>query len=276
MIVQRFAAFSRGDSGGNPAGVVLTQALPSDDLMQRTAADIGYSETVFAARAERGWRVRYFAPAREIPFCGHATIALGVALALAEGDGEFELTLNDGRVTVVGDASGGVLRAELRSPPPRSRPATPALVARALAVFGYRSEDLDMRLPPAVMEAGAAHLLLALRDRTLLERMRYVFEEGRTLMLDAGLATVGLIHAEGSRRFRARHPFAGGGVYEDPATGAAAAAFAGYLRDLAWPHGGQIEILQGVEMGMPCEIVASLTPEVGTPVRVSGMVRRLG
>jgi len=55
--------------------------------MQSTAHEIGYSETVFAAAVGNSWRVRYFSPESEVPFCGHATIALGTALALEQGDG---------------------------------------------------------------------------------------------------------------------------------------------------------------------------------------------
>ena len=50
--------------------------------MQRIAAEVGYSETAFAMRDGDRWRVRYFSPEAEVPFCGHATIALGAALAV--------------------------------------------------------------------------------------------------------------------------------------------------------------------------------------------------
>jgi predicted PhzF superfamily epimerase YddE/YHI9 len=65
-------------------------------------------------------------------------------------------------------------------------------------------------------------------------------------------------------------------VYEDPATGAAAAALAGYLRDLDWPHGGSIAIEQGVDMGAPCHLQASIPDQPGAPIRVSGRVRMMG
>ena len=72
-------------SGGNPAGVWIGEALPADDEMQRIAAEVGYSETAFLAPDGSGatgrFRVRYFSPLAEVPFCGHATIASGVALA---------------------------------------------------------------------------------------------------------------------------------------------------------------------------------------------------
>ena len=89
MPILKIAAFSDGDTGGNPAGVMLGEVLPSDADMQRIAAKVGFSETAFAAPTDAGWRVRYFSPENEVPFCGHATIALGAALALQHGDGVF-------------------------------------------------------------------------------------------------------------------------------------------------------------------------------------------
>src|SRR3990167_6044688 len=102
MNVLKIAAFSDGASGGNPAGVVIADAFPDDQQMQRIAADVGFSETAFAVATGADWRVRYFSPESEVPFCGHATIALGAALALNYGDGIFSLILNQARITVEG------------------------------------------------------------------------------------------------------------------------------------------------------------------------------
>ncbi|UFN49907.1 PhzF family phenazine biosynthesis protein [Roseomonas sp. OT10] len=275
MDIQRIAAFSAGATGGNPAGVVIEAALPAPATMQRVAAELGYSETAFAAPDGEGWRVRYFSPETEVPFCGHATIALGAALALRHGDGAFDLRLNEAAITVEGRRDGPTLAATLCSPPTRSRPVAPELVREALALFGWSIAALDPRLPPARVHAGADHLLLALRERGTLCSMYYDLASGRALMREAGLVTIILAHAVTPRRFRMRNPFASGGVYEDPATGAAAAALAGYLRDLGWPHEGAIEIQQGDEMGMPSRLRAEIPPEVGAPVRVSGTARVL-
>ena len=87
MNVLKLAAFSDGNVGGNPAGVLISDAHPSEAEMQRIAAEVGFSETAFAYSIENSWRVRYFSPEAEVPFCGHATIALGAALALHHGDG---------------------------------------------------------------------------------------------------------------------------------------------------------------------------------------------
>ncbi|EIG57791.1 PhzF family phenazine biosynthesis protein [Bradyrhizobium sp. WSM1253] len=275
MDVQRIAAFSQGENGGNPAGVVLCDALPPADRMLAIAAEVGYSETVFAAPNQDGWRVRYFAPEIEVPFCGHATIALGAALALAHGEGTFALQLNDTAITVTGWRKQSALMAALQSPRTRSAQAPDALVAAALGLFSYSVADLDPRLPPAIAEAGARHLVLALASRQKLAAMHYDLEQGRQLMTAAGLVTISLVHAETDTLFHARNPFAAGGVYEDAATGAAAAALAGYLRDLGWPHGGTIDIGQGEDMGVPSRLRAEISAEPGASIRVSGAARQM-
>ena len=273
MEIQRLAAFSDGDRGGNPAGVVLGDTLPDDATMQRVAAEVGYSETVFAMRDGDRWRVRYFSPEAEVPFCGHATIALGAALAKRHGDGTFTLVLNDFTIAVEGRSDGPRSTAALLSPPTRSAPASAARIDAALHLFGLAHDDLDPRIPPAIVHAGADHLVLMLSQRATLAAMRYDLADGRTLMRDQGWVTVLLGHVETERRFTTRNAFAYGGVHEDPATGASSAALAGYLRDLDWPHGGAIDIRQGDDMGVPSRIRAAISPQPGSAIRVSGTVR---
>lgn len=286
----RIAAFSDGLQGGNPAGVWIGASLPGAHEMQHIAAEVGFSETAFAApmstrlpqgvqaveqTAElREWRVRYFSPEAEVPFCGHATIALGVALARRFGEGEYGLHLNQAVIKVSGWLDGeGHWQAALQSPPTHSKPAPAELVAAALDLFGYTPTDLDPRIPPALIHGGADHLVLALNSRAALAAMEYELEQGRTLMRREGLVTILLAHAAREQLFHTRNPFAYGGVYEDPATGAATAAFAGYLRDIHWPHGGIIDIFQGEDMGMASHLHAEIPAEPGSSIRVFGRAR---
>ena len=273
MIVQRIAAFSNGTRGGNPAGVVLCDAMPDAAVMQELAKEIGYSETVFAAPAEGGWRVRYFAPEIEVNFCGHATIALGAALARHVGNGSFTLKLNHAQITVDGYLSGTEWGASFQSPPTRSGPVSDTVLNETLALFALDKEALDRRIPPAIAHGGGDHLVLALKDRETLRTMRYDLEKGRGLAQREGLVTFSLLYTEQPRLFHARNPFPMGGVYEDPATGAAAAALAGYLRDIGWPHEGSIVIRQGEDMGMPSRLQAEITSGRGESIRVSGTAR---
>ncbi|MGH1414166.1 MAG: PhzF family phenazine biosynthesis protein [Pelagimonas sp.] len=275
MTVRRYAAFSKGGEGGNPAGVVLANQMPPDGEMQSLAAELGLSETAFAAPIQDGWRVRYFAPECEVAFCGHATIALGAALTRAHGEGRYPLMLNDGAIEVSGVKTDAGLRAVLSSPATHSRPAGQEIVASALALFGMDVRDLDPAVPPAIANAGNDHLILGLSDRGALAAMDYDLEEGAALMKRFGLTTISLIHAQTPRQFDSRNAFAIGGVLEDPATGAAAAALAGYLRDMGWPHEGAIEIIQGEDMGSPSRLKVQIPSEPGAPVFVSGEVREI-
>lgn len=271
----RLAAFTTDPAGGNPAGVWIGDELPPADEMQRIATEVGYSETAFLApdgSGERGrYRVRYFSPLAEVPFCGHATIAGGVALAERGGGSDLVLATNDGVVPVrVETGEDGRPVATLTSVEPAVLEPPAALLDTALALLGWHPDELDPALPPAVAYAGAHHLVIAVRELATLGRLDYPFEPMRRLMLDHDLTTVQLVWREGPLRFRARDPFAVGGVVEDPATGAAAAAFGAYLRERGEIEApATFEIVQGVEMGRPSLLTVSILP--GQPgVRVAG------
>lgn len=276
MNIQRISAFSDSQKGGNPAGVVIADALPSRELMQQIAADVGYSETVFASpQKDREWTARYFSPESEVPFCGHATIALGAALAERFGAGTHKLHLSETSITVEGEAVGDLFSAALQSPPTSNEPVGQDMLNAALELFGQVSDDLDERYAAARLHAGADHLLLALKDRQQLAHMTYDLAEGRAFMNANRLVTIMLVWAENDRLFHVRNAFASGGVLEDPATGAAAAAFAGYLRDKGLLTAGDINLVQGEDMGLRSLLKASFSDEVGSSIRISGTARTM-
>ncbi|SDF36071.1 PhzF family phenazine biosynthesis protein [Sulfitobacter delicatus] len=278
MEIHRIAAFSVGGAGGNPAGVVLLEAPAPEVEMQKVAAEVGYSETAFAlpiAGEDRRWRVRYFSPEAEVPFCGHATIALGAVLGQQKGTGTYTLDLNNASITVEAKASEEGMAATLASPATKSRAIADGEATDALALFGLSQGDLDPRLPPAHIHAGADHLVFALHDRARLAEMSYDLDKGRAMMRQHGLVTIMLVHIETDQVFAVRNAFASGGVLEDPATGAAAAAFAGYLRDQEWPHGGSFTIRQGEDMGALSIIEVRLSDKPGSPVHISGNARTI-
>ena len=128
-------------------------------------------------------------------------------------------------------------------------------------------------MPPALAHGGADHLVLALKTRATLAAMQYDLDAGRKLMQQAGLVTILLAWAQTPQLFHTRNPFASGGVYEDPATGAATAAFAGYLRDIGWPHQGMIDVVQGEDMGMRSRLRAEIPALPGSSIRISGTAR---
>jgi PhzF family phenazine biosynthesis protein len=222
--------------------------------MQRIAADVGYSETAFLrpTSAPRRWEVRYFSPAAEVDFCGHATIASAIALGRRHGPGTFHLATAVGDVPVVVGQDADVVTATLTSVEPRRRDVGSELLDRVLEAMYLAPEHLDDELRPDVAFAGAWHLVLPLRSRDQLARLHYDFDRLAELMTAEQLTTVQTVWRERPHRFHARNPFPVGGIVEDPATGAAAAALGGYLRS----HGhvaapADITIVQGVDMGRP-------------------------
>lgn len=275
MDVLRVAAFSHHGQGGNPAGVAFYDEMPSDEEMLKVAKQVGYSETAFLVKQGGQWRVRYFAPELEVPFCGHATIALGAALGERFGAGEYRLVLNESEITVCAEPSQHGMSARLQSPGTWSVDASVEIVDKALSGFHLTRADLNPAFPVRVAGAGAKHLILFLNDRKTLAAMNYDFDSMRALMLEQGFITISLLWQESDDVLHARNAFAAGGVYEDPATGAAAAALAGYLRDISWKGNSTFTILQGEDMGMPSRLVVQFNPELGSSVSVSGETRHI-
>ncbi|WP_374970577.1 PhzF family phenazine biosynthesis protein [Terrabacter sp. BE26] len=285
--IERFAAFSDSPDHGNPAGVVLDAGRMTPAQMQQVAAEVGYSETAFVTGTVhrgvgdgRGDRdstgvipIRYFAPEGEVDFCGHATIATAVALCESVGEGGYTLGTRVGPVAVTGRREGERTIGTLRSPAVSCVPLEAHLLAQLLESLHWSEQDLDLRFPPAIGFGGNRHPVLVARDLARLESLAYDFPELQSLSREQGWITVHLTVPTEAGRWRARDPFPWGGVVEDPATGAAAAAFAGYLRHhgSAGP-GDRFVITQGLEMGRPSRIEVELLEEAAL---VSGSATRI-
>jgi len=276
MEILRLAAFSQNGQGGNPAGVAFCEEMPAAETMMSIAKEVGYSETAFLVKQADSWRVRYFAPELEVPFCGHATIALGAALGERFGGGTYNLILNDSTITVRASKTDLGFSAALQSPSTWTKDAPEEYVTRILSAFQLKKEQLDERFPIRIAGAGATHLIIFVKDRRTLSDMKYPFEEVRAIMAEQNLVTISLLWQESDSVIHSRNAFASGGVYEDPATGAAAAALAGYLRDIGWKGSKTFTILQGEDMGIPSRLNVFFTTKAGDSISVSGEVRKMG
>ncbi|MFN1188069.1 PhzF family phenazine biosynthesis protein [[Kitasatospora] papulosa] len=276
--VLRYTAFSADPEGGNPAGVVLDASGLGDAEMLAVAADLGYSESAFLTDPDGhgGHTVRYFSPKAEVPFCGHATVAAALALAERDGPGDLVFSTPAGPVPVTVVREGGELRATLTSVEPHTEDAAPEDLAEALAALDWPAADLDPALPPRIAYAGARHLVLAAATRERLADLAYDFARLEALMRRLDLTTVQLAWRESATVFHVRDPFPVGGVVEDPATGAAAAAFGAYARELGLvPDDAVLTLHQGADMGRPGTLTVELTPG-DARVRVSGTGTRIG
>ncbi|MFJ3336011.1 PhzF family phenazine biosynthesis protein [Streptomyces sp. NPDC086766] len=276
--ILRYTAFSSAPDGGNPAGVVLDATGLDDSAMLAIAAGLGYSESAFLTgppedldgRQGRAYSIRYFSPKAEVPFCGHATVATAVALAERTGPGELLFATRTGTVPVQVTEEGGTVTATLTSVEPYVEKIADVDLAEALAALDWPDADLDPAFPPRIAFAGARHLVLAAATRARLADLAYDFARLEALMHRLDLTTVQLVWRESPTVFHVRDPFPVGGVVEDPATGAAAAAFGAYARELGLvPEEAVLNLRQGEDLGRPGELTVTLRAG-DSRVRVGG------
>lgn len=289
--VLRYTAFSADPEGGNPAGVVLDASGLDDAAMLAVAAELGYSESAFltgpgdatsreepggeGAPAARAYTIHYFSPKAEVPFCGHATVATALALAERDGPGDLVFRTRAGTVPVTVAREGTELRATLTSVAPHVLDIAPGDLAEALAALDWPAAGLDPALPPRIAFAGARHLVLAAATRERLADLDYDFARLEALMHRLDLTTLQLVWRAAPTVFHVRDPFPVGGVVEDPATGAAAAAFGAYLRaEGLVPDAAVLTLHQGEDMGRPGTLTVELRAG-DERVRVSGTGTRI-
>ncbi len=273
MDILRYTAFSSDPAGGNPAGVVLDATGATDAEMQAVAAEVGFSETAFLfPRGGRAFDVRYFSPLAEVPFCGHATIATAVAYAERLGTGALAFQTRAGLVEVT-TTSGedGAPTATLVSVAPQVAGIASDDLSALLAALRWDAGDLDPALPPRAAFAGAWHPIVAAGSRERLAALDYDFDALGTLMAARDWTSVDLVWRASATVFHARNPFPPGGVVEDPATGAAAAALGGYLRELALVDlPATLTVHQGDDMGRPGVLTVTIPAAQGSGIGVSG------
>ncbi|MFG3254247.1 PhzF family phenazine biosynthesis protein [Streptomyces sp. NPDC048172] len=287
--VLHYTAFTTSPTGGNGAGVVLDASSLSDAERVTIAAELGYSESAFvtpgpgpgprpgsggAPDDARSFTLRFFSPKAEVGFCGHATVATAVALGERLGAGDFDFHTAAGHVPVTVREEDGVLKATLTSVTPHVDDVSPADVTEALAALGWRTGELDALLPPKIAFAGVRHLVLAAATRERLADLDYDFDRLLRLMRRLDLTTVQLVWRESATVFHVRDPFPVGGVVEDAATGAAAAAFGAYAREQALvPNDARLTLHQGHDMGRPSHLEVTLRAD-DPRVRVTGAAIR--
>ncbi len=277
MEILRYTAFTDTPDGGNPAGIVLDAGKLTPAQMQAIAADLGYAESAFLTHRSPGHvTIRYFAPESEIPFCGHATIATGVALAEREGPGALILSTPVGDLELTTERIGDALVASLVTVEPWVGGIDDAVRADLLRHLRLDEADLSADLPVMLAFAGNIHPIVPVQSSAVLRALHYDYDGLRTFMAEQGWgATVAVVHRLADDVFEARNPFPPGGVREDPATGSAAAALGAYLRDRGWlTPPAALTVHQGFDIGRPPVITVSIPATGG--LTVSGRAVRIG
>ena len=274
-------------SGNQLAVFPDARGIPEHRLLDVTR-EFNYSETTFvypASDPAHTRRVRIFTPGAEVPFAGHPTVGTAHVLAAI---GEVPLTGDltrivfeegVGPVPVVIRSSNGVpVSAQLSvARLPESGPVAASRDAIA-ATLGLDLSDLaGDDWSPEALSCGLPYLFVPVRDMAAVAKAR-VRMDAWDATLKGAWASELFVFARGGERagtaFRARMFAPGLNVPEDPATGSANAALAGYLaardprRDglLTW------RVEQGFEMGRPSiiDVEADVANGRVTAVRVGG------
>lgn len=252
--------------GGNQLAVFPDAAAVPAERMQDIAREFNFSETVFVLPPENpahARRVRIFTPGAELPFAGHPTVGAAHLLAAtgavptAEGDNSFVLEEGVGPVRVsVRKEQGAIVFAQLSVAklPERLGAATREDVAEALSLSSSDFPDDDVG--PVAFSCGVPFLCARLRDVDAVSRAELNYPAWKRALASSGTNEI-FFFAEGGRlpgaELHGRMFAPGLGVPEDPATGSAVAALAGYLVAQAKPADGTRKwtVEQGVELGRP-------------------------
>lgn len=267
---------------GNPLAVLPEAEGLTEVQMQRIAREFNLSETVFVRPPRnRGetHRLRIYTPATELPFAGHPNV--GAALALAEeGWPESEFVFGQGV---------GAVRVSLRQHKqlrsawlwaaklPELGPTPPPVDALAALVSLRPTDILAGPWGPAAVSAGIPYLIIPVRDAATLARAELDMNRWREILKDwwaNQVYVVAPLDGPQGTIYRARMFAPSLGFLEDPATGAAATAFPGWLVPRLGATDGVLTVTmeQGIEMGRPSTIGIEVELSGGliTVVRVGG------
>jgi trans-2,3-dihydro-3-hydroxyanthranilate isomerase len=246
--------------GGNPLAVLPDARGLDDRLMQAIAREFNLSETTFVLPPEdprHTARLRIFTPAAEVPFAGHPTVGSAFVLATSGvvGAGERRITFEEtvGPIPVEIERVGGVVvRCTLtaaRQPESGPPPPPPERLAEMLSL-----PLAQLAGPAECWSCGVQFLVIPLASVAALERCCLDAPLCRSLLDGYATQNVYPVARVTETAWRVRMFAPALGVAEDPATGAAAAAFAGWLARHDVSTATSVELHQGVEIGRPSTI----------------------
>ncbi|MBB2942054.1 PhzF family phenazine biosynthesis protein [Actinoplanes lutulentus] len=290
MRIRIVDAFTDKPFSGAPAGVLLLDAFPSDDWMQRVAAEVNHAETAFLHPLPEGgdadWALRWFTPAVEVALCGHATLAAAHVLnpaapiRFATRSGVLRASVDDGLITL--DFPTAPLTRVSTDPALAAAlgVGSRGIVAAGIEAVGVEGLGVESRGGAilAVHHTGpdTDDLLVEVADeqtvRTIVPDLRALIPlSGRGVIVTA-VADPGAGHDFVSRFFGPAV-----GVDEDPVTGSAHTALAPYWSarlgrtDLtgyqASPRGGYVQVsLRGERTLLRGRAVTVIDGELLAPV----------
>ena len=278
-------AFTREKLSGNPAGVVPDARGLSDEEMRRIARELNNSETAFlfpGAPGECDVHIRFFTPTREVPLCGHGTVASHVVRAQILGLGEYTRVLQKSGAGVF---PVDVIRREDRCQIVMFQgradilpPLSPEHQARLRAALGLAEADLRPDCPVCVATTGAGKVMVGIRSLEQLHSLRPNMEALTALSGDIRCNGyhVFTLHPGEEPLVHARMFAPANGNPEDPVTGTANGPLGAYLvRFGLIPASGErvsFTVIQGEAMGRPGTMEVQVALEDGQPgeIQIAG------
>jgi trans-2,3-dihydro-3-hydroxyanthranilate isomerase len=281
-VPRRFAildVFTKTPLAGNQLAVVLDSEGLDDARMQAITREFNLAETVFVLPpAQPGHRanLRIFCPAYEMPFAGHPTVGTAVLLALetfgaqaAGQDAVFVVEEKVGDIRCAVALHSGKSGHAIFDVPRQSARVDATIDDEALsAMLGLLASELGFENHrPSVYTAGVPYLLVPVRDLAAIGRARPLIQNWPAVMPE-GVGAVYLYTRDtltSDHQFHARMFWLGEGIIEDPATGSAAAAFAGAVAAFDQLPSGthRFVIEQGFEIHRPSLISLEVDVEGG-------------
>lgn len=267
------SAFVDGDSGGNPAGVVLNAQRFSPEHKQKIAAAVGLSETAFVSPSDSAdIKLEFFTPTQQIAHCGHATIATFSFLkqkGLLANDQSSKETIDGVRsVNMEGEA------AYMEQKSPRFESLNEDDLQTTLKALGIAGEDLIEGARPALVNTGNSFVVVGIRDAGTIQGLEpdFALIEKLSESLDLigfyvfSLDGVGDGRDAGARMFAPRY-----GIQEESATGMAAGPLACYLRERLGIEKQEFSIEQGRWMATPSPSVINVRLNFGPAGRIENL-----
>lgn len=276
-------AFTRESFTGNPAGVIPEAGTLTVQQMQKIANELNLPESAFLMptdHPEADFRIRFFSPTTEIDFCGHATVGSSWLLATEYGwlekGNRIVFETNVGLIPVVFEQVDGKLQRVTMTqiePSVKEIDLDREAVAR---MVGIRPEDLDDRYPMKLASTGGIHLLVPVRTRAAVDQAEPLLTELGTMNRECKITTTHLFTWDAPEGYDLyTRDFAPGiGIPEDPVTGAANGALAGYLAlegILAAGQKHELVVGQGHAIGRPGTLYITVDTTANAPIiRVAG------
>ncbi|MDT5026224.1 MAG: trans-2,3-dihydro-3-hydroxyanthranilate isomerase [Micromonosporaceae bacterium] len=239
---------------GNPVAVFTDGSRIPEKWMQRIARELNLSETVFVLPpgGDADVRVRIFTPVNELPFAGHPTLGTAIVLGETISGNSLRMETAVGVIPFTLVREGDcVVRARMLQPIPSWEPNGHA--ATLLSALG-----VDVPVSQVVAyRNGPRHVFVPCCG---IAELAAVEPDLRTLARLPDMSAICFAGSGSHWRMRMFSPAYG--VAEDAATGSAAGPLAVHLiRQGHLGYGQQIEIHQGVEMGRPSTLLATVHGE---------------